>query len=443
LDRVTTGASSAKSRGYDYDANSNRTETTGTTTSTETVATTNNYLSSTSGGIVRTYGYDAAGNTTSFTGETFTFNQRGRMSVAVSSAGTTNYVYNAVGQLIEKSGNGGTTILVYDEAGHILGEYTSTGALIQETVWMGNTPVATIQPSGTSVAIYYIHTDQLNNPRKVTRPSDNGLMWRWDPDTFGSVAPNTNPSGLGTFTYNLRFPGMYSLPESALYYNYHRTYDPQMGRYVESDPIGLEGGINPYAYVGGNPISRMDPLGLSQAAQNPPPPAPPTPPTPVNPDRLMSEIAMVVALVSSWEESGPRPSIAETEGPIEFDLAALALSKSGGAAAEETTLLRGVASDSPAFENALNGTANPIGGNASMLEHSLGNTASEFTSWTSDPEVALQYATNRGQTSGVILTGTFPQGAATPAQAAIEAMMGESEYLVRGPISGASVQRVP
>ena len=155
---------------------------------------------------------------------------------------TTTYIYNALGQLIEKSGNGGTTLLMYDEAGHIQGEYSSAGAMIEETVWLGDIPVATLQPNGSSVSINYVHTDHLGTPRKITRPSDNGLMWRWDPDTFGSLAPNTNPAGLGTFIYNLRFPGQYALPESGLYYNYFRDYDPTMGRYVESDPIGLRGG---------------------------------------------------------------------------------------------------------------------------------------------------------------------------------------------------------
>jgi RHS repeat-associated protein len=174
----------------------------------------------------------------------------------------TDYIYNALGQLIRKSGAGGTTLLMYDEAGHILGEYTASGALIQETVWMGDTPIATLQPNGSSVSIYYVHTDHLGTPRKITRPSDNGLMWRWDPDTFGSVSPNTNPSGLGSFSYSLRFPGQYALNESGLYYNYFRDYDPQMGRYIESDPIGLGGGINTYGYVSGNPISAADPSGL-------------------------------------------------------------------------------------------------------------------------------------------------------------------------------------
>jgi RHS repeat-associated protein len=259
---VTSGTSTGKTRGYTYDANSNRLTTTGTTASTETIATASNRLNSTSGGIVRTYGYDNAGNTTSFTGDSFTYNDRGRISQAIVSGSATNYIYNALSQLIEKSGNGGTTLLVYDEVGHILGEYSGTGALVQETIWLGDTPVATLRPNGSSITVYYVHTDHLATPRKVTRPSDNGLMWRWDPDTFGSVAPNTNPAGLGAFTYNLRFPGQYSLSESGLNYNYFRTYDPQMGRYLESDPVGLKGGINTYAYVSNDPVSASDPRGL-------------------------------------------------------------------------------------------------------------------------------------------------------------------------------------
>jgi RHS repeat-associated protein len=264
LDRVTTGTSTGKTRGYTYDANSNRLTTTGTTASTETMSTTNNRLNSTSGGIVRTYGYDGAGNTTSYASNAYTFNDRGRMSKVLVGTNETDYIYNALGQLVKKSGAGGTTLLMYDEAGHILGEYSASGALIQETIWMGDLPVATIRPSGSTIVVYYVHSDHLGTPRKVTRPSDNGLMWRWDPDTFGSVAPNQNPSGLGTFTYNLRFPGQYSLNESGLYYNYFRDYDPQMGRYIESDPIGLKGGVNPYGYVSGNPVSFADPLGLLQ-----------------------------------------------------------------------------------------------------------------------------------------------------------------------------------
>jgi RHS repeat-associated protein len=262
LDRITSASKTGTTDGWTYDGNGNRLTQTGTLAVTLTPAATSNQLSSTSGGVVRTYGYDNAGNTTSFTGETFTFNQRGRMSSATSSGGVTDYIYNALGQLIEKYGNGGTTLLMYDEAGHLLGEYASNGALIQETVWMDDTPVATLRPNGTSISVYYVQADQLNAPRSVSRTSDHRPVWRWDPDPFGTAAPNQNPYGFGTFIYNLRFPGQYYMSESGLFYNYFRDYDPQTGRYIESDPIGLTGGLNTYSYVSANPMSRIDSLGL-------------------------------------------------------------------------------------------------------------------------------------------------------------------------------------
>ncbi|MDD4930274.1 MAG: hypothetical protein PHP85_13490 [Gallionella sp.] len=109
---------------------------------------------------------------------------------------------------------------------------------------------------------YYIHSDHLDTPRMIT-DTTGAVVWQWDNvDPFGNNMADENPSGLGIFNFNLRFPGQYFDKETGLHYNYFRYYDPATGRYIESDPIGLAGGINTYAYVGGNPLRYTDPLGL-------------------------------------------------------------------------------------------------------------------------------------------------------------------------------------
>jgi RHS repeat-associated protein len=263
LDRLTGATSSAASEGWTYDADGNRLSETGTSPSTYSISSTSNEITGITGTLNRSYTYDAAGNMATDSADTDTYNDAGRLKTVTNTSGTTNFTYNALGQMIEASGPSGTTIYVYDQTGHLEGEYDGSGNLIQETVWLGDIPVATIRPSGSSIAIYYVVTDQLDTPREVIRPSDNTQMWTWFTGPFGVETPNENPQGIGTFVYDLRFPGQIAGTWGSTFQNDFRDLDPTVGRYIESDPAGLYGGsYSTYAYVGDNPVSNIDPLGL-------------------------------------------------------------------------------------------------------------------------------------------------------------------------------------
>ena len=107
-----------------------------------------------------------------------------------------------------------------------------------------------------ATGMYFIHTDHLGTPQAMT-DSSRAVVWEASHTPFGELHRET-----GAIPQPLRFPGQYDDGESGYHYNYFRDYDPSIGRYVQSDPIGLEGGINTYAYVGGNPLYWSDPSGL-------------------------------------------------------------------------------------------------------------------------------------------------------------------------------------
>jgi RHS repeat-associated protein len=264
LDRLTSASRAGQTIGLTYDANGNRLTQTGTVPATYTVSSTSNRVTSIAGSPSRTYAYDSVGNTVGFGALTFTYDDSGRMRTATSGGVTTSYTLNALGQRVKKSNASTTRLFVYDEAGHLLGEYDGAGALIQETVWLNDVPVATLRPSGGGMGVFYVHTDHLNTPRRISRPSDNVVVWRWDSDPFGTDAANEDPDGDSiSLAYNLRLPGQYFDSESGLHYNYLRDgYDPAIGRYTQSDPIGLKGGINTYAYTFSSPLLFADPSGL-------------------------------------------------------------------------------------------------------------------------------------------------------------------------------------
>lgn len=281
LDRITQATGNASSYGYDYDASGNRKRLDiGSQSYVNVMKNDSNRLDTEqavgSGGGKTTYtlAIDDAGHITTGAGFTATYSARGRMASITTAAVTTTYLYNALEQRVYKAGPAvptGASYFVYDEAGHVLGEYDATGAPLYEVIWLRDQPVGVIHQTRSGAPpdvtidtrIDFVYVDHLNTPRAVARPSDHAIVWRWDSmEPFGLVPANDNPNGLGSYAFNLRFPGQLFDKESSLHYNWRRDFDPWTGRYVQSDPIGLNGGINTFGYVGGSPLIWSDASGL-------------------------------------------------------------------------------------------------------------------------------------------------------------------------------------
>ena len=255
-DFTAAGSAPLTSQDYTYDENGNR-ETLVQNSTTYNYSTTayTNRLASTTGPTAKSNTYDAAGNVTADGIHSYGYDDRGRL-VNVDS-GSVTYQHNGQGQRVKKDDGSSVTLFVYDEDGHVVGEYGGSGSPIQEHVWFNGAPVAVLVGSNK----YFVHTDHLGSPRIVT--NGNTAIWRWESGPFGEEAAQEDPDGdLTDFAYNLRSPGQYYDDETGLHYNYFRTYDPTTGRYLESDTIGLKGGLNTFGYVGANPVFFYDPYGL-------------------------------------------------------------------------------------------------------------------------------------------------------------------------------------
>lgn len=204
------------------------------------------------------YHYDSVGNTINNGFYTFQYSASNRLTGVESVGGSfvAEYRYNALGQRVYKRTADDTkTVYLYNETGQLIGEYDETGAVIREYIYRDTAPLAL----ATNNQIYYYHNDHLATPKLLTDANQN-IFWQAKHTPFGKAEIQVEQ-----VTNNLRFPGQYFDSETGLHYNYFRDYDPEMGRYLQSDPIGLEGGINTYAYAGGNPIFRTDQFGLAYA----------------------------------------------------------------------------------------------------------------------------------------------------------------------------------
>jgi RHS repeat-associated protein len=268
LDRLThlrDGPSNTPIETYSYDATGNRLSLTQAGgTQTYVYPATSHRLAQVGNSGLR--GYDASGNTTEIDANSFVYNDAGRMSqLKQSGVLKMTYLYNGLGEQVRKYTDTYNRYMVYDESGHWLGEYDSNGATIQQAIWMDDLPVGVLADGGAQQKLHYVEPDHLGTPRVVIDPVRNVAVWSWDlkGEAFGNSAPNQDPDLDGTaFVFDMRFPGQRFDSVSGLSYNFFRDYEAGIGRYVQSDPIGLAGGISGYAYSSQNPIQLRDPLGL-------------------------------------------------------------------------------------------------------------------------------------------------------------------------------------
>ena len=261
LNRLTSATGAYGSLGYTYDLVGNRLKQTlgAALTTYAYTAGTNRLASITSGGSAKPVSTTATGNISSIpptTGAplaTLTYSAVNRLaSVTGTALAITGIVYDAFGQRFSKTSGGTTDYFTYGQDGSLL-EENDNGFPI-DYVYLNGRPVAEILPS--SGKIYYLHADRLGTPQGATDVGQN-VVWSANYQPFGTT-------GLiaGSITQNLRFPGQYSDGETDFNYNGFRDYMPNLGRYLESDPIGLAGGLNPYLYANANPGSFTDPSGL-------------------------------------------------------------------------------------------------------------------------------------------------------------------------------------
>ena len=244
-------------------------------------------LDAISGSRSTTFSYDAIGNITAYDGKLLSYNQAGRLA-QISDNGSALYSnrYSADGHRVIKADETGSTVFLYGPDGQLIAEHRQDGTPIREYIYLngklvgltskrnvelpsgdlnegpvggllgGTTGALPNSPVSPEWELFYVVTDHLGSPRLV-QDHDQQTVWQARYQPFGEVGISTE-----LVTMPLRFPGQYHDAESGIYQNWWRDYEPTLGRYLQSDPIGLAGGLNGYGYAEGNPMSLIDPEGL-------------------------------------------------------------------------------------------------------------------------------------------------------------------------------------
>ena len=202
------------------------------------------------------YTYDAAGRLLSDGIRTFSWDALGRLrQVEANAVVLASYGYDSQNRRVRKTVGANTTYYLYDLENRLTAEISGSGTVLREYIWLENEPLA-LREYELRPGLYFYINDHLGTPQQLIT-ADGTVVWQAAYLPFGEAQLR-----VGTITNNLRFPGQYYDAETGLHYNWNRYYNPDTGRYLSPDPIGLEGGLNLYAYVENDPVNWMDPEGL-------------------------------------------------------------------------------------------------------------------------------------------------------------------------------------
>jgi RHS repeat-associated protein len=218
--------------------------------------------------------YTAAGNASLIDGLTLEYSGFNRLITIPGQRGARQRnLYNGRGEREFRESYNLPRHFGYDESGRLLFETEGVPGVPSSTVrqrylWLDDQPIAVKNSSDAYAGEWlHIHADHLGSPRAITRPNaSNAVVWRWalEGSAFGQHPAQADVDGDGvSLEFNLRYPGQYFDSATGWHYNYFRDYEPATGRYVQSDPIGLGGGLSLFGYAEQRPLVLSDFFGLS------------------------------------------------------------------------------------------------------------------------------------------------------------------------------------